>query len=108
MIYLRKIESKIKLPARRRCWQISLIVKERQTNLDDLQQIHVATQHLVLVLRRCLEIPNRPRYHTRKFCVLLGKTKKNATVKSLVNTFVTLLSMQISDLRDFITGEMHL
>lgn len=69
-VRLRQIELEVELPRRRPGRIVSAFVHERQAELDDLQQIHVAPQQLVLVVHCAAELTDRPDHHPGEFCVL--------------------------------------
>ena len=66
----RQVEFEVELPGGD--WQssVSLVVEERQANLDDFQEVHVAPQELVLVVRRASKFANGSSDDTWKFSVL--------------------------------------
>lgn len=76
-IHSREVKLKIKLP---RCGAgriVSIFVHERETELDDLQEVDVAPKQLVLVVYSAAELADGPDHHSRKLCVL--KNTNNMT-----------------------------
>jgi len=66
---LPQVELEVELPggvARRR---LAIVVHEGQTQLDDPQQVDVAAQQLVVVVRRGAKFADRASYHARELGV---------------------------------------
>jgi hypothetical protein len=51
----------VELPGGDALRHVSPAIQEGQPQLDDLEQVHVAAQQLVLVVRARLEVSDRPR-----------------------------------------------
>ena len=47
-----------------------MFIHKCETNLDDLEQVHITAQQLVLVISRTSEFSDRPGNYPRKFCIL--------------------------------------
>lgn len=70
VFHLREVEFEVELP-RRRAWRVSaVLVHERESELDDLQEVHVAPQQLVLVVHRAAKLSDWPHDDPRELCVL--------------------------------------
>lgn len=54
---LSEVELEVELPGGDTLGQIAILVQERQTQLDYLQEVHVAAKELVLVISSALELP---------------------------------------------------
>ena len=67
---LRKIKLEVKLPCADWSWAVSIFVHERESNLNDLEQINITCQHLILVFSCTAELTNRPCHYPRKFSIL--------------------------------------
>ena len=65
-------EAKVELPCTWLRWHVPLRVRERDANLDDLEQVDVTAHRLVVVLRRRLPLPYRARNDAGEFGVLRG------------------------------------
>jgi hypothetical protein len=63
---------KIKLPGRRLLRVVAVFVGKGESNLDDLEQVHVTAHGLIVVVRRCLEAAYWTRDDTRELGVLDG------------------------------------
>ena len=70
---VREVELEVELPGGGAGWIISFLVHEGQTQLDDLEQVHVTPQQLVLVVHRAAELADRPDDDAGEFCVLAEK-----------------------------------
>ena len=53
---LGQVKLEVELPGGDALGQVALVVQERQTQLDDLEQVHVAPEQLVLVVSRRPEL----------------------------------------------------
>ena len=70
-VHLREVELEVELPRRGADGVVSVLVHEREPELDDLQQVHVTPQQLVLVIHRAAELADRSDHHSGKLCVLV-------------------------------------
>jgi hypothetical protein len=70
--YLLYAKMKIELPGRHILWVVAVFVGKGESNLDDLEQVHVTAHGLIVVVRRCLEAAYWTRDDTRKLGVLDG------------------------------------
>lgn len=69
--YSREIKFKIELPGAVSRWSFALLIKKGQTKLDYLEEVHIATQELVLVVCIATELTNGSCNHSRKLSVLV-------------------------------------
>ena len=67
---IRKIKLEVELPRAHVLGEIPLRVRKRQSQLNHLEQVHVAPQRLVVVIRRRPKVANRSRYDAWKLRVL--------------------------------------
>ena len=51
-------------------WEVALLVRERESDLDDLEEVDITPHGLVVVVRRRLEAPYRSRHDSWKLGVL--------------------------------------
>ncbi len=63
-------ELEVKLKGTHAWRPLSLVVVEGQSELDELEQVHIALEQLVLVLCGTTKLPNRFGHNTWKLCVL--------------------------------------
>lgn len=70
-IHPREVELEVELPRRRARRIVSILVHEREAELDDLQEVDVTPQQLVLVVHCAAKLADRPDNHSREFCVLM-------------------------------------
>jgi hypothetical protein len=63
---------KIKLPGRHILRVVAVFVGKGESNLDDLEQVHVTAHGLIVVVRGCFEAAYWTRDDTRKLGVLDG------------------------------------
>ncbi len=63
---------KIELPSRHILRVVAVFVGKGESNLDDLEQVHVTAHGLIVVVRRRLEAAYWTRYDSRKLGVLDG------------------------------------
>ncbi len=65
---------------------ISICIRECDAQLDDFQQIHVASKCLVVIIGRCLEIADWSCHYARELCILFDKrelvSKRNENLES--------------------------
>lgn len=70
---LREVKLEVELPRRRAGRIVSVLVHEREAELDDLQEVDVTPQELVLVVHCAAKLADRPDDHSGEFCVLMKK-----------------------------------
>jgi hypothetical protein len=63
---------KIELPGRHVLRVVAVFVGKGESNLDDLEQVHVTAHRLIVVVRRCLEAAYWTRDDAGELCVLDG------------------------------------
>ena len=63
---------KIELPGRHVLRVVAVLVGKGESNLDDLEQVHVTAHRLIVVVRRCLEAAYWTRDDARELGVLDG------------------------------------
>ena len=69
-------EPEIKLEGRLPRWSLPILVVKCHSQLDQLEQVHIALEQLILVVGGTLELPNWFSYHSRKLCVLWEQRNK--------------------------------
>lgn len=74
--HLREVELEVELPSRRARGIVSILVHEREPQLDDLQEVHVTPQQLVLVVHCAAKLANWSDNHSGEFCVLVNNKDK--------------------------------
>ena len=67
---LREIENEVELPSAYVLRHVPVLIRERQTDLYDTQEIDVTPHRLVVVVARRPEDAYGPRDDTRELCVL--------------------------------------
>jgi hypothetical protein len=89
LLYSRQIKLKIKLPGGVRSGRwLPIFVEEGEPKLYYSEEVNVAPQQLVLVVRSASEFPYRPRHHTREFRVLDAQGK-NKTHNSTAQVYAS-------------------
>jgi len=62
---------KVELPCRVVLRKVSIIIRQCNSDLNELEQLNITPHCLIMVVRRCFEGSNRSCYNTRELCVLL-------------------------------------
>jgi hypothetical protein len=67
---VREIECEIELPSGQN-WTIPMFIRNRYSQLDNLEHIDITSHGLIMVIRPCLETSYWTCYYSWKFCILL-------------------------------------
>jgi hypothetical protein len=69
-----KAKLEVELPCRAVLWTLTILVRQGDPHLDDLQEIDITSHRLIMVLRGGFERANGSRYDAREFGVLCPKS----------------------------------
>ena len=69
-MYVLCTELEVELPGGDVLWEVAILSRQSNTDLDDLQEVHITPHGLVMIVGGCLEGSNRSRDHPRELCVL--------------------------------------
>ena len=96
-VHIREVEFEVELPRRRARRIISILVHEREPELDDLQEVDVTPQQLVLVVYCAAKLTDRSDYHSGEFCVLVNNEAGSSLVyNALKNTICSHSASSVS------------
>ena len=79
-VHIREIKFEVELPGGCSWGVVAILVHERQSELDDLQQVHITAQQLVLIVHRAAELPDGSDHHAGKFRVLKAQSTTGNTI----------------------------
>ena len=65
-----RAELEVELPSGNVLGKVTVLIRERDPNLDDLEKVDVTPHRLVVVVRGCLERPDWPRDYSRELRIL--------------------------------------
>lgn len=63
-------ESKIELPGCVFERKVALLIRQSDSNLNNLEKVDIAAHGLVVIVRRCLKVAYWTRHYPRKLCIL--------------------------------------